>query len=185
MKQPSGSLRDEILSLLPHLRAFARSLTNNQARADDLVQDTVVKAWSNIDKFTEGTNLRAWLFTILRNIYYSDLRKRKRETEDVDGVLAARLATQPSQLDSVELQDFRRAMASLNEEQREALILTGASGFSYDEAAAICGCAVGTIKSRVNRARVRLAESLAIDSSSDIGPDAIMEAATGQHRVFR
>lgn len=185
MIEPSASLREEILSLLPHLRAFARSLTNNPSRADDLVQDTVVKAWSNIDKFAEGTNLRAWLFTILRNIYYSDLRKRKRETEDVDGVLAARLATQPSQIDSVELQDFRQAMTVLNEEQREALILTGASGFSYDEAAAICGCAVGTIKSRVNRARARLAELLAIDSSADIGPDAIMEAATGQHRAVR
>ena len=115
------------------------------------------------NSFTEGTNLTAWLFTILRNIYYSDYRKRRRETADPDGVMAARMvspATQPGHMDFL---DFRAALQKLPLDQREALILIGASGLSYDEAAAICGCAPGTMKSRVNRARNRLAELLGLD----------------------
>ena len=154
------AVRDEIIALLPNLRAFARTLTRNVTLSDDLVQDTVVKAWSHIERFELGTDLRAWLFTILRNHYYSLRRKYRREVEDIDGKFSNFLATQPAQTVATDLLDFWRAFAKLNDEQREALTLVGASGFSYDEAAAICGCAVGTIKSRVNRARSHLAEQL-------------------------
>lgn len=125
--------------------------------ADDLVQDCVIKALSNVHRFDPETNIRPWLFTILRNTYYSDLRKRWREVEDVDGAHAARMSVLPRQNGKVDLEDFKRLFATLQPEQREALTLVGASGCSYEEAAVICGCAVGTIKSRVNRARRRLA----------------------------
>ena len=152
--------RDEIVEHLPSLRAFARSLTRNPSSADDLVQDTVVKAWSNIDKFQAGTNMRAWLFTILRNTFYSSRRKQKREVADVDGEMTAQLSEKPAHDGRLAMQDFATAFAQLPDEQREALLLVGASGFAYEEAAEMCGCAVGTVKSRVNRARKRLAELL-------------------------
>ena len=154
----SSDPRDEIVEHLPSLRAFALSLTRNSATADDIVQDTVVKAWSNIDKFTEGTNMRAWLFTILRNTYYSLRRKRSREVADAEGELAGRLAEKPAHDGRLALSDFAKAFEQLADEQREALLLVGASGFSYEEAAEMCGCAVGTIKSRATRGRKRLAE---------------------------
>ena len=154
----SSDPRDEIVEHLPSLRAFALSLTRNSATADDIVQDTVVKAWANIDKFTEGTNMRAWLFTILRNTYYSLRRKRSREVADAEGELAGRLAEKPAHDGRLALSDFAKAFEQLADEQREALLLVGASGFSYEEAAEMCGCAVGTIKSRANRGRKRLAE---------------------------
>lgn len=153
-------LRQQIVQLLPNLRAFARTLTNNHAQADDLVQETVVKALANLDRFQQGTNLNAWLFTILRNTYYSELRKRRREVEDPDDIHAGSRAVEPDQIHALHLNEFREALAKLPDEQREALILVGASGFAYEEAAAICGVAVGTIKSRVNRARRRLAQLL-------------------------
>nr|WP_166486175.1 RNA polymerase sigma factor [Jannaschia sp. CCS1] len=152
--------RDEIVEHLPSLRAFARSLTRNPSSADDLVQDTVVKAWSNIDKFQAGTNMRAWLFTILRNTFYSARRKQKREVADIDGELTAQLSEKPAHDGRLAMKDFATAFAELPDEQREALLLVGASGFAYEEAADMCGCAVGTIKSRVNRARTRLTEML-------------------------
>lgn len=155
--------RDEIVEHLPSLRAFAMSLTRNSATADDIVQDTIVKAWSNIDKFQAGTNMRAWLFTILRNTYYSLHRKRSREVADVDGERAGRLAEKPAHDGRLALNDFAKAFARLPDEQREALLLVGASGFSYEEAAEMCGCAVGTIKSRANRGRARLAELMELD----------------------
>jgi RNA polymerase sigma-70 factor (ECF subfamily) len=113
----------------------------------------------------------AWLFTILRNLFRSEYRKRRREVEDADGRYAETLKSHPEQIGRVEFEEFRVALAKLPADQREALILVGASGFSYDDAAAICGCAVGTIKSRVNRARTRLADLLAIDGVDDFGPD--------------
>ena len=125
-----------------------------------MVQETLVKAWTNIDKFEVGTNMRAWLFTILRNTYYSSRRKAKREVSDVDGVLTDGLAEKPAHDGHMQMTDFRKALALLKDEQREALLLVGASGFSYEEAAEMCGVAVGTIKSRTNRARARLAERL-------------------------
>ena len=149
--------REELVEHLPAMRAFAISLTRNAAVADDMVQDTLVKAWTNIEKFQPGSNMRAWLFTILRNTYYSNRRKAKREVADVDGVLTNNLAEKPAHDGRMQLADFRKAMGKLSDEQREALLLVGASGFSYEEAAEMCGVAVGTIKSRTNRARKELA----------------------------
>ena len=165
------SMRDAVLAAVPSLRAFAISLSGNVDRADDLVQETLLRALVNIDSFEPGTNLSAWLFTILRNLFRSEYRKRRREVEDGDGTYAESLKSQPEQEARVEFREFRAALAKLPSDQREALILVGASGFSYEEAAGICGCAVGTIKSRVNRARTRLAELMSIESLDDFGPD--------------
>lgn len=165
----SAQMKADLIAVIPNLRAFAVSLCGNPDRADDLVQETLVKAWSNLGSFVEGTNLPAWLFTILRNIYYSEYRKRRREVADSDGAIAAKLATAPAQNGHMDLLDFRAALQQLPTDQREALILIGASGLSYEEAAQICGCAVGTMKSRVNRARNRLSELLSIHSSSELG----------------
>ena len=157
---PPMDPRDEIVTHLKPMRAFALSLTRDMARADDLVQDTVVKAWTNIEKFTVGTNMRAWLFTILRNTFYSERRKAKREVADVDGAMTERMSEKPAHDGHLALSDFRRAFEKLPAEQREALILVGAQGFAYEEAARMCGCAIGTVKSRANRGRKRLAEML-------------------------
>jgi RNA polymerase sigma-70 factor, ECF subfamily len=165
------SVREAVLAAVPSLRAFAISLCGNVDRADDLVQETLLRALANINSFEPGTNMSAWLFTILRNLFRSEYRKRRREVEDTDGSYAESLKTQPDQTARVEFQEFRSALARLPADQREALVLVGASGFSYEEAAGICGCAVGTIKSRVNRARTRLAELLSIESADDFGPD--------------
>ena len=165
------SVREAMLAAVPSLRAFAISLSGNVDRADDLVQETLLRAMANINSFEPGTNMSAWLFTILRNLFRSEYRKRRREVEDTDGSYADSLKSHPEQQSRVEFEEFRTALAKLPSDQREALILVGASGFSYEEAAAICECAVGTIKSRVNRARTRLAELLAIDSTDDFGPD--------------
>lgn len=167
----SASFKTSLLAEIPTLRAFALSLTGSSDRADDLVQDTLVKAWGASASFTEGTSLRAWLFTIARNTFYSNHRKRRREVQDVDGAAAARLVSNPAQIGHLDLADFRTALASVPDDQREALILVGASGFSYEEAADICGCAVGTIKSRVNRARQKLIDILALSSAEDFSGD--------------
>src|ERR1700760_452116 len=166
-----ASVRDAVLGAVPSLRAFAISLSGNGDRADDLVQETLLRALANIDSFQPGSNMPAWLFTILRNLFRSEYRKRRREVEDTDGGYAESLKSHPEQQSRVEFEEFRTALAKLPPDQREALILVGASGFSYEEAAAICDCAVGTIKSRVNRARTRLAELLNINSADDFGPD--------------
>jgi len=167
----------DLLAVIPNLRAFAVSLCGSLDHADDLVQETLVKAWASLDSFAEGTNLRAWLFTILRNIYYSEYRKRRREVADPDGNFAANLATAPAQSGHMDLLDFRAALQQLPSDQREALILIGASGLSYEEAAGICGCAIGTMKSRVNRARNRLTEMLSISSGDELGHDSSWRAA--------
>ncbi|NSX54000.1 RNA polymerase sigma factor [Parasulfitobacter algicola] len=167
--------RDELVEHLPALRAFAMSLTRNNSTADDMVQDTIVKAWTNIDKFDPGTNMRAWLFTILRNTYYSSRRKLKREVADVDGVFTAGLAEKPAHDGHLQMADFRKAFDTLPVEQREVLILVGASGFSYEEAAEMCGVAVGTVKSRANRGRARLTEILSLD---DDGAMELTDSAT-------
>ena len=168
---PNPSVSDAMLRAVPSLRAFAISLCGNVDRADDLVQETLLRAWANLNSFEPGTNMSAWLFTILRNLFRSEYRKRRREVPDGEGTYAETLKTQPEQGSRVEFEEFRAALAKLPPDQREALVLVGASGFSYEEAANICGCAVGTIKSRVNRARTRLADLLAIDSVDDFGPD--------------
>ncbi|MEJ6392134.1 RNA polymerase sigma factor [Gymnodinialimonas sp. 2305UL16-5] len=174
--------RDEIVDHLPSLRAFARSLTRNASAADDLVQDTVVKAWSNIDKFQAGTNMRAWLFTILRNTFYSVQRKRSREVADVDGVMAEQLSEKPAHDGRLVMQDFNDAFAQLPAEQREALLLVGASGFSYEEAAEMCDCAVGTVKSRANRGRKRLADLMHLDEGEplEMTDQATLAVVTGR-----
>ncbi|MGN6463543.1 MAG: sigma-70 family RNA polymerase sigma factor [Pseudolabrys sp.] len=165
------AVRQAVLNAIPSLRAFAISLCGNVDRADDLVQETMLRALANIHSFQPGTNMSAWLFTILRNHFRSEYRKRRREVEDTDGSYAESLKSHPEQVGRVEFSEFREALAKLPPDQREALILVGASGFSYEEAANICGCAVGTIKSRVNRARTRLAELMSIDNVDEIGPD--------------
>ena len=166
------SLRDAMLAAVPRLRGFAVALCGNVDRANDLVQDALVRALANIDRFQPGTNLDAWLFTILRNHFRSEYRKRRREVEDADGSHAASLMSQPDQIARIEFAELKRALLQLPNDQREALLLVGASGFAYEEAAEICGCAVGTIKSRVNRARSRLAELMDVDAAEDFGPDA-------------
>jgi RNA polymerase sigma-70 factor (ECF subfamily) len=171
------TLRDQMLATVPSLRAFAVSLTNSRDRADDLVQDTLMRAWANIDKFERGSNLQAWLFTILRNLFHSDFRKRKREVEDPDGSYAARLKTYPDQQVHLDYEDFRTALTKLHPDQREALLLVGAQGMSYEEAAQVTGVPLGTVKSRVNRARSRLATLLDINSEAEIGADAVTKAA--------
>ena len=168
--------RETMLAAVPGLRAFAMSLCGKIDRADDLVQETLLRAWANLASFEPGTNMSAWLFTILRNLFRSEYRKRRREVEDGDGRYADTLRSHPEQPGRVEFEELRTALAKLPPDQREAVILVGASGFSYEEAAAICDCAVGTIKSRVNRARTRLAEQLAIDSADDFGPDRMTRA---------
>lgn len=154
--QTGQPLEERLIAEVPGLRAFARSLTQDSASADDLVQETILRAWAKLDSFEEGTNLRAWLFTILRNTFISSKRKVKREVEDSEGHHAARLVEAPRQDGAASLGSFRRALSRLPQDQREALMLVGAVGFTYEEAAEVCNCSSGTIKSRVNRARLRL-----------------------------
>lgn len=166
MAQPPGEFRDQLIAAIPGLRAFGMSLTARADQADDLVQETLMKAWNHQDSYENGTNLRAWLYTILRNEFYSQIRKRRREVEDADGEYAAKVATAGGQESNLEMADLRLALLKLPEDQREAIILVGASGFSYQEAAQISGAAIGTVKSRVSRARDRLATLLGGDRSA-------------------
>ncbi|AYG96141.1 sigma-70 family RNA polymerase sigma factor [Brevundimonas naejangsanensis] len=156
-----GNWRGMLAQQIPALRAFAFSLARNRADADDLVQETLVKAWAHRTRFEAGTNLRAWLFTILRNSWYTGAAKRRREVADEEGRHAAGLTAEASQEWTAELTALQGALNTLPPEHREAIIMVGAAGLSYQEAADIAGCAVGTIKSRVNRARRRLALLLA------------------------
>lgn len=153
---PDGEFKAGLLELIPFLRAFARSLCGNPDIADDLAQETLVKAWQSRATFAPGTNLKAWLFTILRNQFYSDRRRAWRQAPwDQDAAERIPGASE-EQAWAAELSDTARALTSLSDEQREALILVGAGGFSYEAAAQICNCAVGTVKSRVARARKTL-----------------------------
>jgi RNA polymerase sigma-70 factor (ECF subfamily) len=168
---------DQLAEQLPALRAFARSLARDATHADDLTQEALLKAWANRERFEQGTNLRAWLFTILRNGFYSDYRKRRREVADVEGEHARKLAGAPRQDHALALDDFMAALSRLQAEQREALVLVGALGLAYEEAADVCGVAAGTVKSRVSRARAALTEDLDIADGSDLVADDRMEAA--------
>jgi RNA polymerase sigma-70 factor (ECF subfamily) len=146
----------ELVTLIPHLRAFARTLTGDATQADDLAQDAMIKAWDARRSFQLGTNMKAWTFMILRNQFYSDKRRSWRQTQ-LDQEAAERTLVAVDDPEApVALDELRLAMAMLPHEQREALILVGAGGFAYEEAADICGCAVGTVKSRVSRARKAL-----------------------------
>jgi RNA polymerase sigma-70 factor (ECF subfamily) len=168
-----SSIEDEILACLPHLRAFARSLTGNRDQADDLAQEAVLRALTAADRFTPGTNFKAWIFVILRNLYFSELRRNRpilRPIEAAEGVAPS----VPTQQAGLEFDDFRRAFNMLPAEQREALALVGGDGFKYEEAAAICGCAVGTIKSRVARGRRELERLLGAEAAAP-APDGLRE----------
>lgn len=164
------SFRELLIAEIPNLRGFAASLSGSIQQADDLVQDTLLKAWGNSASFQAGTNMRAWLFTILRNTYFSLYRKRGREVQDTDGVFSSKVAVAGEQDGAIDLADLRTALAKLPEEQREAVVMIGATGLSYEEAADIIGVAIGTVKSRVNRGRAKLAELLGIQSADDLGP---------------
>jgi RNA polymerase sigma-70 factor, ECF subfamily len=158
-----SGLKGGLISAVPGLRAFAIALCGNADKADDLVQETLVRAIGSLSSFTEGTNLMAWLITILRNAYYNERKKGRREVADPEGVMAGQLVSPPAQNAHMDLLDFRAALQQLPPDQREALILIGASGFSYDEAGSICNCPAGTVKSRVNRARESLTHLLALE----------------------
>jgi RNA polymerase sigma-70 factor (ECF subfamily) len=177
------ALRDQMLDLLPNLRAFAFSLTNDPIRVDDLVQDTFLRAWANIDRFERGSNLGAWLFTILRHAFYTEHRKRRREVEDPEGGYARLLMSQPEQEFRLMVEDLQEALAHLPVEQREALLLVAEQGETYADVAARCGVAEGTIKSRVNRARTQLAAMLHMENRHDLGLDWEMQAALQQPRA--
>jgi RNA polymerase sigma-70 factor (ECF subfamily) len=160
----SEEMRDALLEAVPHLRAFARSLTRNRDQADDLVNDTIVRAIAASNQFTPGTNFRAWVFTILRNLFYNQGRRGAGRFTSIDEVFVDEPAEMASQEASLEFCDFRRAFWQLPEHHREALILVGASGLNYEDAAKICGCQVGTMKSRVSRARTELRRMLDEDT---------------------
>jgi len=163
--------RDALPDHLPALRAFGISLTRNATEADDLVQETILKAWSNFDKFTAGTDLRAWLFTILRNTFFSSKRKSRREVADPEGTYAASLFDKPQHDGRLAYTEFSRAFDKLSPEHREVLILVGANGYSYGEAAQMMGVAVGTAKSRTSRARARLCELLGLKDGEQLLAD--------------
>ena len=179
MTAPAISWRDAVIAMIPALRAFAWSLSHNSADADDLVQDTLIKAWTHRAKFEPGTNLRAWLFTILRNTYYTAAVRRRREVPDENDQHAAGLSAEPSQDWSVTIHSLQEALQQLPDEHREALILVGAAGLTYEEAAEVCGCALGTIKSRVNRARAKLLKIMDAERAADVMID---ETATRSSR---
>ncbi|MCX2723961.1 sigma-70 family RNA polymerase sigma factor [Roseibium salinum] len=177
-EEAARAFKREMLAALPNLRAFACSLVGNLDKADDLVQETIMKAWAKQESFEPGSNMKAWLFTILRNEFYSQMRKRDREVQDSEGTYTENLSVNSAQQGSLDLQDLRRALAQLPDGQREALILVGASGLSYEEAAEVCGCAVGTVKSRVSRARITLKEVLGIEEDEDYGPSSDLAGAS-------
>lgn len=167
-RHPFQTLLPDQMRLL-HLRAL--KLTGNPHRAEDLVQDTLLKAWANRDSYTADTMLRAWLFTILRNAFFSDLRKHRREVEDIDGALANVLFEEPRQEAALALSELLTAIAGLPDAQRRSITLMGVFGYSQEEAASACGCSVGTIKSRVSRSRTTLGALLA-----DSGPTSAASA---------
>lgn len=157
----AGDCTEEIVGYIPALRFFARSLCRDPVEADDLVQETLVRAIENLRLFQRGTNLRAWLFTIMRNRFYSNWAKRARErTGEKDCVSSVPMATAEPQLWHLRAQELERALQQLPVHYRETIILVGALGESYLQAAAILDCDIGTIKSRVNRARAALREKL-------------------------
>ena len=171
------ALQSAMLAAVPEMRAFALSLCHRRDRVDDLVQEALLRALANIESFRVGTNMTAWLFTILRNNFLNEYRKRRREVADPNEYFVGTMTSQPEQEAHIQLDEFRAALAQLPAEQREAVVLVGGAGLSYEEAAAICHCAVGTIKSRAFRARARLAQLMALDGPQDLGPDHAIQAA--------
>ena len=183
---PAGDtpeFQSALVDVLPHLRAFARSLTRRREQADDLVNDAVVRALAAAEQFQPNTNFKAWMFTILRNLYYNEGRKN-RPTVPFDEVEALTHSIPPSQHAALEFCDFRRAFWQLSDDHREVLILVGASGMSYEEASGICGCAVGTIKSRVSRARSELLRLMANDALEISRTEATPVAGSDAMEIF-
>lgn len=174
-------LKQQMLAAIPHLRAFAISLSGNIDRADDLVQNALLKGLSNLDKFQPGTSIQAWLFTILRNDFLTQVRRNKREVEDPEGAWAEKVAVLPEQMSRLDFDDMLKALSRLPLDQREALLLVTAEGLTYEDAARICNTNIGTIKSRINRARRRLAEMLELEAEDDHGPDRLVRAALFMH----
>ena len=149
--------RDQLVALLPSLRAFARGLCRHREMADDLAQDTMMRAWAARSSYTQGSNFRAWMFMIMRNQFYTTLRKNSRMTSLDPEVAERMLVVAPAQQDGINVDDVAKALQKLPAEQREVLLLVGASGVSYEEASEIIGCAMGTVKSRLARGRAALA----------------------------
>ena len=174
--QARAPTAEEMLAFEPNLRAFAMSISGSADKADDLVQETLLRAITKINTFQPGTNLGAWLTTILRNCFLSDLRKHRNEVEDADGYYAEALRLAPEQEGLLEFKEFRAALHEIPFDQREALLRVGAAGFSYEDTAVICHTTTGTIKSRINRARSRLAALLSIESAAEIGADSQVRA---------
>lgn len=170
-KQQSAAFKRELTEVIPHLRAFARGLCGRPDMADDLVQEALLKAWAAQDRFEPGTSMRAWTFVILRNAYLTDMRRNRFRGEYDEGVAERILIAPAGQEEPLHLSDMHRALLTLPPERREALLLVGAGGFSYEEAAQICDCAVGTIKSRVGRARATLNTMLSEGNIPDRSSD--------------
>jgi RNA polymerase sigma-70 factor (ECF subfamily) len=167
-----------LLAMVPGLQRFALSLTRNPAPADDLLQNTLLRAWRWRASFALGTNLEAWLFTIMRNQFYNEHRKHGREVQDEDGTQAERMVSLPEQGGHLDLSDVQAALDRLAPMMREALVLVAIENLSYEEAAVTMNCRIGTVKSRVWRAREQLAEMLGY-TGAEIGSDNVMLAATG------
>lgn len=167
-----GEFKTLLAGVIPHLRAYGRSLCGNPDLADDLTQDTMVKAWASRDRFERGTSIKAWTFVILRNTFLSQMRRNKFRGEYDESAIERTLSTPASQETSGEMADLQRGLMELPQDQREALILVGAGGMSYEEAASICECALGTMKSRVSRARAALEEIMARGQFSQKRADA-------------
>jgi RNA polymerase sigma-70 factor, ECF subfamily len=176
-KIDSATFKRELTLLIPHLRAFARSLCRDASQADDLAQDAMLKAWNARESFHPGTNMKAWAFTILRNAFYSEKRRSWRRQPLDPEVAEATLVSSSNPTDGLELLALRNALAKLPVDQKEALILVGAGGMSYEEAAEVCNCAVGTIKSRVSRARKAVIEIL---ETNETGYNTDPEMSAGQ-----
>jgi len=175
------SLQADLLRSVPQLRAFAVSLTSDREKAEDLVQETLLRALTHMDRLERGTNLQAWLSTILRNQFYTGYRKRRREREDPDGLIAAKVAVAPEQGVRLDYRDVLDAVAKLPPRQRQAILLIGAEGRTYQEAATICRTSLGTMKSRVNRARTRLALALGISKADSFAAEPL--SITSTHEV--
>lgn len=171
MTETSWDAKTEIAALIPALRAFARTLVRNPYDADDLVQETLMKGIANAHRFQPGTSLKSWLFTILRNTFYTNIKISNREHPGAAGCVSEDCVLLPSQEWSVRGIELREALERLPEDQREVLVMIGVLGISYEEAAVICGCAVGTIKSRLNRARNRMLAYLEAQDPNELLED--------------
>ncbi|MGP1274162.1 MAG: sigma-70 family RNA polymerase sigma factor [Caulobacterales bacterium] len=169
--------QQELTDAIPHLRAFARSLCGNASEADDLVQETLIKAWSARERFEDGSSMRAWTFRILRNHFYSERRRAWRKQEQGGEIPENAAVTNEQQSWALQLDDVRRALLDIPDEQREALVLVGAGGLSYEEAAEVCGCAVGTVKSRVSRGRAALEKRMGTGVALQASPGGAANAA--------